>query len=293
MRVLIVGCGYVGMALGAELSRKGHQVFGLRRTSDGHDQMRAAGIHPLAADITRREQLDALPQPFDWVVNMVSSSKGGVEEYRRVYLQGMRNLLDWLRPSPPLQFVYTSSTSVYAQNDGSRVDETSLTEPVVETGRVLLQTEQVLLAAGKQNIPAIVLRVAGIYGPGRTFWLEHASEKQAGNEMDNRIVNMIHRDDLARAIVASLERGRPGEIYNVVDDEPVTRNELLQWVRAKMERSNEARDSVGREPLSPARKRALSSKRVCNIKMKQEFGYTFKYPTFREGFAGELGRQKS
>src|SRR5712675_602624 len=104
MRMLIVGCGYVGIAAGAELARKGHDVFGLRRTIEDHEAMRAAGIHPLAADITRREQLDAIPLPFDWVVNTVSSSKGGVDEYRRVYLQGMHNLLDWLRPSPPLKF---------------------------------------------------------------------------------------------------------------------------------------------------------------------------------------------
>src|SRR5258706_9618501 len=119
MRVLIVGCGYVGMAVCAELAGKGHDVFGLRRTPQGQDERRAGGIHALVADITNGEQLEALPLPFDWVVNTVSSDRGGVEEYRRVYLQGMRNLLDWLRPNPPRKFVYTSSTSVYGQTDGS------------------------------------------------------------------------------------------------------------------------------------------------------------------------------
>src|SRR5215203_807066 len=112
MRVLIVGCGYVGVALGLELSRLGHEVFGLRRSSAGEEELKAAGIHPLAADITRPADLAAVPGPFDWVLNTVSSSKGGVDEYREVYLEGSRHLIDWLQPMGIKKYVYTSSTSV-------------------------------------------------------------------------------------------------------------------------------------------------------------------------------------
>src|SRR5437899_2268319 len=101
MRVLIVGCGYVGLPLGVELARQGHEVFGLRRTRASEAELTAAGIKLLAADITRPPDLKKLPSAFDWVVNTVSSSKGGVEEYCQVYLEGMRHLLEWLTPAPP------------------------------------------------------------------------------------------------------------------------------------------------------------------------------------------------
>src|SRR5438309_1980186 len=112
MRVLIVGCGYVGLPLGAELVRRGHEVFGLRRSAGTEVDLQTRGIHPLVADVTNPESLAQLPAPFDWVVNTVSSTKGGLEEYRQVYFNGTRNLIAWLEPRPPKKFVYTSSTSV-------------------------------------------------------------------------------------------------------------------------------------------------------------------------------------
>ena len=130
MRVLIVGCGYVGVPLGAELVRLGHEVFGLRRSALAENELNVAGIKPLVGDVTKPEELKKLPQNFDWVVNCVAAG-GDAENYREVYLQGTRNLLEWLAPNPPKKFVYTSSTSVYGQNDGSQVKESSPTEPVV------------------------------------------------------------------------------------------------------------------------------------------------------------------
>ena len=85
MRVLIVGCGYVGLPLGTELVKQGHEVFGMRRSDTGSDELKAAGIQPVTADVTRPGDLAKLPGPFDWVVNAVSSAKGGVDEYREVY----------------------------------------------------------------------------------------------------------------------------------------------------------------------------------------------------------------
>src|SRR5512141_1911725 len=96
MRVLIVGCGYVGLPLGAALVRQGHEVSGLRRSREAAPTLLAAGIKPLVADISDSTQLARLPGPFDWVINLVASNHGGVEEYRQVYLQGSRNLVEWL-----------------------------------------------------------------------------------------------------------------------------------------------------------------------------------------------------
>src|SRR6185436_125329 len=107
MRVLIVGCGYVGLPLGAELARLGHHVFGLRRSAAADVELRSARITPMHADITDYETLEELPNEFDWVVNCAASGGGGPQEYQQLYLQGTHNLLDWLAPAPPGKFVYT------------------------------------------------------------------------------------------------------------------------------------------------------------------------------------------
>ena len=283
MRALIAGCGYVGMALGKQLVGLGHEVFGLRRTDAAEHELKTLGVAPLKGDITVPEDLPRLPANFDWVVNCVSSSRGDAEDYRSVYLDGTRNLLQWLSAKPPKKFVYTSSTSVYAQSDGSLVTEISPTEPSSETARLLLETEKILMQAAPQNFPAVILRVAGIYGPGRGYWLKQFLQGEAKIEgKGERFLNMVHRDDTAGAIVAALEKGRPGEIYNVVDDEPVTQLDLYRWLAATSGRDVPPLIESERQGT---RKRGWTNKRISNRKLKTELAYQFKYPTFREGFS--------
>lgn len=280
MRVLIVGCGYVGLPLGAELVRQGHEVFGLRRGAS--EELTAAGIVPLQADISRPETLRNLPRNFNWAVNCAASAGGAAEDYRRLYLEGNRNLLAWLAGSPPAKFVYTSSTSVYAQNDGSVVTEKSPAAPEAETAGVLRETEELLLAAAKNHFPAVVLRVAGIYGPGRGHAFKQLLRGEARIDGDgSRYLNMIHRDDVIGGIIAALERGQPGEIYNVSDNEPVTQLAFFEWLAAELKRPL--------PPHAPAdagslRKRGTTNKRVSNAKLRTELGYGLKYPDFRSGY---------
>jgi nucleoside-diphosphate-sugar epimerase len=283
MRVLIVGCGYIGLPLGTELRKVGHEVFGLRRSLAAAPELRAAGIQPLHGDICEPTDLARLPAAYDWVINSVSASGGGVEEYRAVYLEGTRNLIAWLTPNPPKKFVYTSSTSVYGQNDGSIVSEESPTQPEAETAKVLVETEQLLLgAARKKQFPAIILRLAGIYGPDRGYWFKQFIRGAAKIEGDGqRFLNMIHRDDVAGAVIAALERGQPGGIYNVVDDEPVTQLDLFRWLAATLEKP-----LPQSAPVQPGelRKRGSTNKRVSDYKLRTELSYQLKYPTYREGF---------
>jgi len=288
MKCLIVGCGYVGLPLGVELVRLGHEVFGLRRNASAESELKAAGIQPLFGDVTQPETLAKLPREFDWVVNCVAAG-GGAEDYRQVYLQGTRSLIEWLAPNPPKKFVYTSSTSVYGQTDGSQVKESSPTEPAVETAKVLLETEKLLLAVvAERKFPAVILRVAGIYGPDRGHWFKQFLKNEARMEGDgSRFLNMIHRDDLIGCIIAALKRGRAGEIYNAVDDEPVSQMNFFQWLAG----------TVGKyppqsEPENSAenRKRGVTNKRVSNRRLKMELGYQFKHPNFRKGYSAELLR---
>jgi nucleoside-diphosphate-sugar epimerase len=289
MRVLIVGCGYVGLPLGAELARQGHEVFGVRRTTAAESELRAAGIEPLVADITKPEDLARLPGPFDWVVNTVSSTKGGVEEYRAVYLHGTRNLIEWLSAAPPKKFVYTGSTSVYGQTDGSAVKETSPTEPTSETSKILVETEKLLLAAvAERKFPAVILRVAGIYGPGRGhLFLQYLKNEAKIAGKGERLINMIHRDDLVGIIIAALKSGRVGEIYNAVDDEPVAQIHFFRWLSETL---GKWMPPFGSEEENAERKRGLTNKKVSNRKLKMELGYQFKYPNFRKGYTAEIKR---
>ncbi|MEJ0088685.1 MAG: SDR family oxidoreductase [Limisphaerales bacterium] len=315
MRVLIVGCGYVGVPLGAELVRLGHEVFGLRRSAAAESELKAAGIQPFIGDVTQPESLTKLPCDFDWVVNCAAAG-GNADNYRAVYLQGTCHLIEWLSVNPPKKFVYTGSTSVYAQNDGSPVKETSPTEPLAETSKILVETERRLLAATRPHFttsndplnrppatfspsggegrdegapfPAVILRVAGIYGPERGHWFQQFMQGTAHIEGDgSRCLNMIHRDDLVGCIIAALKNGRAGEIYNAVDDEPASQLHFFQWLAEAVNKP--LPPSVPENP-EKTRRRGATNKRVSNRKLKMKLGYQFKYPTFREGYSAELLR---
>jgi nucleoside-diphosphate-sugar epimerase len=243
-------------------------------------------------DITNLQELRKLPGVYDWVVNCVSSSGGGAEDYRRVYLEGTRNLIDWLVATPLQKFVYTSSTGVYGQTEGEWVEESAAAEPASETAKILRETEVLLLdSVQKRSFPAVILRVAGIYGPGRGYWFRQFLKNEAKIEgAGERVLNMIHRDDVAGAVLAALGRGRPGEIYNAVDDELVTQLDFFHWLSATLGRPLPPR--IGSEENS-ARKRGLTNKRVSNRKLKAELGYQFIYPTFRAGYASDILREKT
>jgi nucleoside-diphosphate-sugar epimerase len=290
MRALVVGCGYVGLPLAEELVRQGHEVFGLRRSSSADARLTAAGINPLHADITQPHSLTGLPREFDWVVNCVASGGGGVAEYQQLYLAGMRNLIAWLAPAGRKpRLVYTSSTGVYGQDDGSEVNESSPTEPATDTAKILVATEKLLLAAGREHdFPALILRAAGIYGPDRGYLLKQFLRGEARIAgAGARMLNMIHRDDLIRAIIAALERGRAGAIYNAVDNEPVSQHDFFQWLAAKL---GQPLPPVVAEDAAAPRKRGLTNKRISNHKLRTELGFSFTHPDFRSGYSAEIQR---
>lgn len=289
-RVLILGCGYVGLELGRQLAAAGHRVFGARRSAGDDDRVRAAGCLPVVADVTQPQTLSTLPGRFDWVVNTVSSSRGGLDEYRAVYLEGSVNVIRWLSGAPPEAYVYTSSTSVYGQTDGSWVDESSPAEPATDTGRILVEAEQVLLrAAQERGFPARLLRVAGIYGPGRGhLFQQFIRGEPCGTGDPRRWLNMIHRDDVAGALKAVLEYGTNGAIYNAADNEPVTQAAFLDWLAQQLGRPAAPVSTI--TPTRP-RKRGLTNKRVSARRLREEIGWVPRYPTFREGYASAVTMQ--
>ncbi|MCE2827318.1 MAG: SDR family oxidoreductase [Verrucomicrobium sp.] len=285
MRILIVGCGYVGLELGRRLASSGAEVLGLRRRGDDDGLMAGAGLQAVHGDLTRPEDLEAIPGDFDAVVSTVSSGRGGIDAYHQVYLGGAGNLVDWSRRRRAGRLVWVSSTSVYGQADGSWVTEDSPTAPEEPTSRCLVAAEQAITEGTRSGVvPTQIVRVAGIYGPGRGHLFRQFIAGEARLDPgQSPWMNMIHRDDVASALEAVLHRGEPGRIYNAVDDEPVTRGEFLRYLAQAtglpLAPAAEAGGSV------PTRKRGSTNKRVSNGRLREELGWRPRFPTWREGYA--------
>jgi len=205
------------------------------------------------------------------VVHCASSRGGDAEMYRHVYFNGAHNLLETL---PAAKIVFTSSTSVYAQRDRSCVTEESETKPLHDTSRILLEAEKLILGKG-----GIVVRLAGIYGPGRSALLsKFLSGIAAIDPANDRFVNQVHRDDIASALFFLLNREPQdsAQIYNVVDDQPILQSECYRWLAHRLNRPL--------PPITksePARKRGNTNKQVSNAKLRRS-GWTPQYPTFAD-----------
>jgi len=277
-KVLIAGCGYVGSALAQMLHRDGHQVWGLSRNPDHLPE----GVRPIAADLTRLESLGNLPAGLDFVFYTAGAGAGGGDEvnYRRAYLDGVDRLLNSLvdQGEKPKRVFFTSSTAVYDQRRGEVIDEDSPTAPSNFRGDILLCTER-LLQAGP--FPATIVRLGGIYGPGRDRLLRavRAGDIKIRSGSAPHYTNRIHRDDAAGCLRHLMGLDEPQGIYLGVDHEPVAETDLLRWLADRLAVPSRARSSDGERPSV----RRAGSKRCSNDRLLAS-GYRFEYPTFREGY---------
>jgi nucleoside-diphosphate-sugar epimerase len=275
-RILIAGCGYVGQATADLFHAAGWDPEGWTASEKSAAALSAKPYPIRQVDISNRDQVARHPGTFNAVVQCASSRGGGLESYRQIYLNAARNLVDRFVGT---QMLFTSSTSVYAQRDGSWVTEDSETKPARETGRVLLETEKVVLDRG-----GIVARLSGIYGPGRSALLSKFLAGAAIIDPENeRFVNQVHRDDIASAIFLLLSgEWQESQIYNVTDNQPMLQSVCYRWLAQRLNR-----------PLPPIReltsqdKRGDTNKRVSNAKLRS-LGWTLQYPTFAEGMENSV-----
>jgi nucleoside-diphosphate-sugar epimerase len=265
-RILIAGWGYVGSATADLFQAAQWQVEGWTRS--GHAAEKPYPIR--AVDISDRVAVAAAASRFDAVIHCASSGGGGAESYRRIYLEGARNLISELQPRT---FLYTSSTSVYAQTGGEWVDEESASEPKHETGKILRETEEFVRHNGGK-----VARLAGIYGPGRSALLRKLLSGEARIEAaTERYLNQAHRDDIAAALFHLATVPNDLQIINISDDQPMTERDCYEWLAAKLDR-----------PVPPVtsrmgeHKRGASNKRVSNRRLRG-FGWQPRFPTFPSG----------
>ncbi len=270
-RILIAGCGYVGQATGDLFHSGDWDVEGWIASEKSAAELSGKPYPIHLVDISSRDQVARCVGTFDAVIHCASSRGGGSDDYRKIYLNGTGNLLDRFAGS---KMLFTSSTSVYAQRDGSWVTEESETRPDRETGRILLETEKLVLQRG-----GMIVRLAGIYGPGRSALLRSFLAGRAIIDPQNdRFVNQVHRDDIASAIFLLLTRKVQGtSIYNVVDDRPMLQTDCYRWLAQKL---NRQLPPMGKS--TGDRKRGNSNKRVSNAKLRG-LGWVLRYPTFAEG----------
>ena len=300
MRVVVVGCGYVGLELARQLAERDHVVTGVRRSDAGLEEIESVGdevdadgnaagegeVDALRADATDPASLDALPD-VDAVVFAASSGGRGAAAAREVYVDGLRNVIEAYgsRTETPERLVYTSSTGVYGDHDGALVDEETPIEPTTEKTRVLAEAERTALeTAAEFGIDGTVARFAGLYGPER-----YRLDRYLDGPVTAGYLNMVHRDDAAGAVRHLLETDRArDDAVLVVDDEPVDKHAFADWladacgVPRPEKRSKEERIAGG--DLSVTAERRIRTSKRCSNDQLRSLGYEFAYPTFREGY---------
>ncbi len=276
--ILIAGCGDVGSRLGRQLVAQGHRVFGLRR------KVAALPVEllPVAGDLA-----DVLPpaswprEPLDQIVYATAATDHDEAGYRAAYVDGLHHLLGWLSAcgQRPQRLLFVSSSGVYAQQDGAWIDETAPAEPTRFSGRLLREAEDLALGSG---IPATVVRLTGIYGPGREALLRQVRAGARVTREPPLYGNRIHVEDAAGLLALLLQRDREGvaldEFYLGVDDDPAPLDEVVDWLRARL--------GIGFWS-DEAELRRAGSKRCRNARARA-LGWEPRYPSYREGYAAIL-----
>jgi len=273
--IQIVGAGYVGAAIAKHFRQNKQKVTALFRSAAKKELFAEDGIDCVLADLTKPASLSGIP-PAHFIILCPAPDKRDEAGYRQVYVEGIRNYLNAIRPNPkPFLIVYLSSTGVWGDQKGAWVDEQTMAKPDHELGKILIEAERQILAA---DYPTLIFRLAGIYGPGRNRIdkLREGSWPRPGTQ--DAYMNMIHRDDIVGAMQYLFNVGEKGTVYLGVDDEPVLQSdyyeELCRQIGLEI---REDRMIKGQE----------AGKRCRNARLKS-LGFKFRYSTFREGYKALL-----
>jgi len=290
-RLVIFGCGYVGSALAREAVTAGARVEALTRNPEKASALRELGLSKVVvAELSSVDWHGQIDGEADYVVNCVSSG-GGPDGYRQSYLAGMASVLGWAaKGSAPIgTMLYTSSTSVYPQGSGTVVEETAAAEGGTPNGKIIRESEILL-----EKTPAaacarwFILRLAGIYGPGRHHLLDQLREgaTSLGGKGAYHL-NLIHRDDIVAAMLACLTASDAvgSQIFNVADTAPAKREAVVRWLADRLQRKMPVFDGTpgARRAGEPMPDRVISSGKIQRV-----LGWQPKYADYRVGFEAIL-----
>lgn len=265
---LIIGCGDIGTRLGVLLVAAGWQVTGVRRQAD----VLPASFTRLSADISAlKTELDALP-PVDVVVYSVTPSNGGAESYQRAYVDGVACALAAVRDHSPKFWLHFSSSRAWSVDDGSWVDEATITSAKDAQTQSLLDGEQLVVESG---IPCTITRFSGIYGKSPEALQRMMNRWGNYDSTSMAWTNRIHADDAAGFCTYLLAQWRKGAsllpLYAVSDNQPVTQSALLAWTKS------------GSVAAASGVIAAGQAKRIRNQQLR-ETGYQLRYPSVFDAF---------
>lgn len=280
--VLIVGCGDIGERVAALEKGDGSRVMGLARSEGSAERLRSGGIEPIRGDLDEPVTLTGLPTVGTVLYYFAPPPAMGVIDTR------MKALLDTLTArNLPARIVLISTTGVYGDCGSAWVTEERRPQPGTDRARRRLSTEQGLRRrAGEFKLPWVILRVPGIYGPGRLPLERLRRGEPVLREEEAPFTNRIHADDLARVCVAASRRGEAGSVYNVSDGEPSTMTDYFYQVADffGLPRPPAISLEEARKRLSPGMVSYLSeSRRIDNGRMVQKLGIQLVYPDLQRG----------
>ena len=285
MKKLIFGCGYVGRRVAAAWVDQGDDVFAVTRSLQNADSFRDFGVRPIVADLCDSHSLHHLPE-VDVILHSVGFDRNSGKTREEVSLGGMANVLAAIGRDCK-RFIFVSSTSVYGQFDGEWVDEDSACNPLQPGGQVCVQAET-LVKNHFRDIPfasACVLRLAGIYGPGRL--LSRVDALMAGTPLagnGDSWLNLIHVDDAVAAILACEQSRVPDECFIAVDDRPIQRSEYFE----RLARLTQAPAPTFDASQPSARGSGGLNKRCRNRKLREQLGWSPKYPSIETGLPAAI-----
>ena len=272
-RILLAGCGDLGLRVAARLLAQGDEVWALRRRPPPQD---LPGLRWLGADLTAPHSLAGLPAGIARLVYLPAPDARDKAAYRALFVDGLRQLLQALDRRALRQALLVSSSAVYGEHDGDWVDEDTPPAPLGFNGALLLEAEQWLAA---QDVPSTVLRLAGLYGPGR---LQPVERLRAGTQRVPRETphwaNRIHVDDAAAAVAHLLRLPAPQPLYLGVDDTPLPLDELYDFLAQLVDAPLPA---AGPAPAG------VGSKRLRNGRLRAS-GWAPRWPDARDGYAALL-----
>lgn len=272
-RVLLAGCGDLGVRVAQHLLARGDEVWALRRQPPEHD---SSGVNWLRADLSQPDSLRALPAAITQLVYLPTPDRRDPATYRATFVVGLRHLLAALGSTTLQRALLVSSSAVYGDHGGGWVDERTPPAPLGFNGEVLLEAERVLAA---YPIRSIVLRLAGLYGPGRLQLIERlrAGQLQVPHAPPHW-ANRIHVDDAAAAIAHLLQLADPLSLYLGVDSTPLPLDVLYDHLAGLI---NVPLTAVGAAPAG------VGSKRLSNARLR-ESGFAPRWPDARDGYAALL-----
>ncbi|MHB1397757.1 MAG: SDR family oxidoreductase [Trichloromonadaceae bacterium] len=281
-RVLIIGCGDIGLRVARLALAEGAAVTGLVRSEPKGDWLKAQGVTPLLADFDDPATLTGLPTAGAVVYYLAPPPGGGYSDPRA------RNFCAAVASGGlPAKLVYVSTSGVYGDCGNDLVTEQTPVNPQTSRARRRLDAEQTLLAWGlAQGVPVVILRVTGIYGPGRLPVSRLLAGHPVLREEESPSTNRIHADDLARVCFAAAAKAGHGEVFNVSDGEGGTMSQYFFAVADALQLSRPAAITMAqaRQVMNPLMLSYLNeSRRMSNAKMLKELGITLRYPTLAAG----------